>query len=151
MEIRTRWWNRRTLSSLPLMRTPKSQLLNNHWWKKSTGTYQKRYSTFKDIKKEPQQESSRGTPSTQSNPISAGWVTCSLRRPAEVLPREWELWVPHQAPQAGGLALHAALECRSSAGLQEAKTPLLEGIPRSCVTKTQGKSSDFIGAWARPT
>ena len=37
----------KTLSSPHLTKTPKSQLLNNHQ-QKNTGTYQKRYFTFKD-------------------------------------------------------------------------------------------------------
>ena len=105
MELRTRWWNRRTLRSLPLMRRPKSQLLNNHWLKKRLERTKKDILHHKDIKNKPQQDGRRGTLSTQSNPIPPGWVTCKLTTVAEALPQEWELWVPHQPPQSGGLAL----------------------------------------------
>ena len=73
MELRTRWWNRRTLRSLPLMRRPKSQLLNNHWLKKRLERTKKDILHHKDIKNKPQQDGRRGTLSTQSNPIPP-WV-----------------------------------------------------------------------------
>lgn len=45
-----RWWNRRTLSSPPLMSTLKSQQSAEPPFLKKTETYQKRSSTAKDIK-----------------------------------------------------------------------------------------------------
>ena len=40
-------------------------------------------------------------------------------------------------------------DCRNSTRLGEIKTPRWEGTPRSHETSSQGKSSDFTGAWAR--
>ena len=55
-----RWQSRKTLSSPPLTSTPKSQLSAEQPLMKKTGTYQKRSSTTKDIKKEPQQDKQEG-------------------------------------------------------------------------------------------
>ena len=49
-----RWWSRKTLSSPHLTITPQSQLSAGQPLMEKTGTYQKRSSATKDIKKEPQ-------------------------------------------------------------------------------------------------
>lgn len=54
LQEQQQWWSGETLSSLPLMNTPKSQpSAEQQLSMRKTGTYQKR-STTKDIKKEPQ-------------------------------------------------------------------------------------------------
>ena len=49
-----RWQRRKILSSSPLTSTSKSQLSAQPPSMKNTGTYQKRSSTIKDVKKESQ-------------------------------------------------------------------------------------------------
>ena len=52
--VRPRWQSRKSLSSPPLMNPAKPQLPKEQSSMKMTKTYQKRSSTTKDIKKEPQ-------------------------------------------------------------------------------------------------
>ena len=54
-----------------------------------------------------QQDGRRGVITIKSNPIHTGWATHKLEDnyTTEVLPQEWKFWVPHQAPQPGGLTM----------------------------------------------
>ena len=67
----------------------------------------------------------------------------------EVHPPEWRFWAPHQASQPGDgrrnsqrirLWRLAGFDCRTSTGLGETETPLLEGTPKVvCVPGPKGK------------
>ena len=46
----------------------------------------------------------------------------------------------------------AGFDCRTSAGLRDTETPLLEGTHKVvCISGPRGKNSDPIGDWTRPT
>ena len=114
----------------------------------------------------PQRQGRRGANSVKSNPIPIGWATHELENNyiTEVLPQEWKFWAPCQAPWPGGLAWEGGapranwlwrpvgFDRRKSTGPEETETPLLEGAHKVSWTPwPRWKSSDLIGAWARPT
>ena len=150
MELRTRWWNRRTLRSLPLMRRPKSQLLNNHWFKKVWNLPKKIFYIQRHREQTTTRRQEGHTLYTIKSHIP--WVgdlqTDISCRSSPTGVRALSLT---SASPVWGSGIRRRLDLSTGAPLDSSKTPLLEGIPGSCVTKTQGKSSDFTGAWARPT
>ena len=58
-----------------------------------------------------QWDSTRGTITIKSNPITAEWVTQKLENnyTKEVHPLEWRFWAPHQASQPGDLAMGGSI------------------------------------------
>ena len=78
------------------------------------------------------------------------WQSFSHKNESSELP---SLGVCNQEEEPHNIWLWSPVgpHCRNSTRLGEIKTPLLEGTYRSRETSTQGKSSDFTEAWARPT
>ena len=133
-----------------------------------TGTCQKRSSTTKDIKKEPQQVV--GGMGLQQDKLE-GWA-CNIIKshtlpPLSGEPSSWKLrgsptkvrilspiWdhssqgfsTRKRSSQSIQLWRPVGLDCRSSTELEEIKTSL---VNISC-TGTKGKSSKLIEAWTRP-
>ena len=165
---RTICWSRRTLSSLPLMSTPKSQLmLNNHWYKRLEPTK-------KDLLCPKTQKRNHNT-MVEGQHLQYNQIPYHLGSPqtGEQLDcRSFPTWVRVLSPtQNWGVSL-ASLEVwhqeeeppefsalkANGAWLQELnrtegkRDSTLGGHTQGLMcTRTQGKSSDFIGAWARPT
>ena len=113
-----------------------------------------------NTKKQPQQDSGRGTITIKSNPIPAGWVTHRLENPKncntkEVLPLLWRSGTPRQASQPGdptrdwespgNLTLKASgiwLQDFHSTGGTE--TPVLEGTNQTTHTpRPRGKEQQL--------
>ena len=61
------------------------------------------------------------------------------------------VWQQEEEPQSIWLGRPEELECRSSTGLEETETPLLEDAHKISHALVPAQSSDSIGAWARPT
>ena len=59
--------------------------------------------------------------------------------------------IRRRSPQSIWLWRPVGLECRSSTGLGETETPLLEGTHKVSRAQGPGQSGDSIRAWARPT
>ena len=95
-----------------------------------------------------------------SNPMPPGWATHKLENNyiAEILPQKWELWVAHNLPSLEEEPPeHLDLKA-SGAWLQQLyrtggnRDSTLGGRTQGLMHYgTQGKSSDSIGAWGRPT
>ena len=101
-----------------------------------------------------QWDGKRGWITIKSNPITAGWVTHKLENnyTTEVQPLEWRFWAPYQASEPGDSSNRsrnfqrirlwrlAEFDCRTSRGLGETETPLLEGTHRVvCASGPRGK------------
>lgn len=149
MELRTRWWNRRTLRSLLSWEDQKSQLLNNHWFKTDWNLPKKIF--YIQRHREQNHNKTAGGAHSLHNQIPyplGGWPANwhQLQKP----PTGAEFWISHQPPQSGDLASggRLGLERRSSTGLQDST---LGGHTWVLCYQDSGQSSDFKGAWARPT
>ena len=104
-------------------------------------------------KEKPQWDGRRGATTINSNPITAGWVTHKLENnyTTEVHPLEWRFWAPCQASTWGSgngrrnsqrirLWKLVGFDCRTSSGLGETETPLLEGTHKVvCSSGPRGK------------
>ena len=114
----------------------------------------KKYTPHTKTKEKPQWDGRRGKITIKSNPIPTGWVTHKLENnlTTEVQPLEWRFWTPCQASQSGGsgngrrtsqrirLWRLAGFDCRTSTGLGETETPLLQGTHNvMCVSGLRGK------------
>ena len=158
--VRLRWQSRKTLSSPPLMSPPKPQLPEEQSSMKKMETYQKRSSTTKDIKKEPQWDRYKRWTLDIIKSHTLRWVPTNRRiiivqrfshsskssEPQVRLPspgvRHWEdeLW-EHLALKSSWASFQ---EAHRTGGNKEHTQNLM------CVG-TEVKSSYSIGAWARPT
>ena len=97
--------SRKNLSSPPIMSTQKSQQFAKQPLMKKTGTYQNRSSTTEDLKEISQHDGWEGQTCNIIKFHIPGWGIHALDNNdiAEVLPLEWEVWAPHQAPSLGVL------------------------------------------------
>ena len=132
--------SRRTLRSSPPARTPKLQLAVEQ---PSTGgcwNLPKKDTSCPKTKKKPQKGSRRGTITIKSNPILYGWVTHKLEKnnTKEVLPLLWRFWTLHQSsqlrtgnPQGIWPWRPVRFDYKTSTGLGETETPVLEGINKA--------------------
>ena len=102
----------------------------------------------------PQWDCRRGTITIKSNPIPTGWVTHKRENSnGKVLQLLWRFWTPHQTSQPGdptkGLGTSkpdpwlwrtAGFDYRSSTGLGETETPILECTNKVfCTPRPRGK------------
>ena len=139
------------MNSCPVMKTPKSQLTDEKSPIRKTEIYQRKIFCIQRYIEETTTRRQEGhTLYTIKSHIP--WVgdlqTDISCRSSPTGVRALSLT---SASPVWGSGIRRRLDLSTGAPLDSSKTPLLEGIPGSCVTKTQGKSSDFTGAWARPT
>ena len=121
---------------------------------------------YPKAKKKPQPDGRRNTNTIKSNPIFPKWVINNLKNnnTKEVLPLLWRFCASYQASQPGisgkqtgnprGIWLwrRVGFDYRTSTGLGEIETPLLEGTNKTlCALGPGGRNSDTTGDWARST
>ena len=140
------------------MKTPKSQLLNNHWQKRLKPI--KKYILHPKTKKKPQDSGALSRFNQIPYPLGrqlTNWKIIILQgfshrsKSSEPQVRLLNLGIWHQKQKfPKHLALRpVGLECRSATGLGETDSTLREHIQGFTCIGTQG--SDSIEAWARPT
>lgn len=98
-----RWQSKKTLRLFLLVGTPKVQLFTEQLLMRKTRTYQKRFSTNKDIKKELQQDRQEEYSCyLVKTYILGGWpINGRTITTMRVLPKEWRVWATHWVPQPG--------------------------------------------------
>ena len=161
-ELETRWQTRRTVNSPLLMSTPKSQGTVEQLWVKKPGTLQKRFyiSRYKEETTVRWQEGHTcniikshtiwvGDPQTRIIMLSIFFHRSESSKPHVRLPA-WGASLRRRSPQSTWLWRPAGLKCMNSTWLGETDFTLRGRSQGLTLTGTEGKSSDFKGAWARP-
>ena len=152
--------------SLPLLtKTPKSKLTTEQTLtKKNAWTYQKRYPTSEDKEEATRQEEGHNRDKIKSHPCwvgnpqtgkqlyhSSSPTGVKVLSPTSGFPA-WESGNGRRSPQRIWLWRPSGFGCRSSTGLRETETPLLEGAHKvTWAPGPRGKSSDLLRDWDRPT
>ena len=133
---------------------------------RKTMEFTKKDTPHPKTKEKPQWDGRRGAITIKSNPITAGWVTHKLEDTytTEVPPTGVKVLSPTSGFPTWGSGngrrnsqrikhwRQAGFDYRTSTGLGETETPLLEGTHKVvCTCGPRGRSSDPIGDWTRPT